>query len=228
VTPALRLAVCALALLAGCAAVRRLTGPPARARVHVLSLQQVQSGDQITHLASALEDQDGCYRAEGDVARAELKVWTRPELDPAALVRVVEAHGVRGLPAAGQGSYLPPRGYPAGADARLLTATGRDIPDLAVHAVPGKVTVFDFYADWCGPCRLVDKQLIRILSTRNDVAVRKLNIVSFATPAAGRWVSTGIPFLVIYGRSGKQLFQMTGSDPDAIAVALGRATLRRD
>ena len=202
-----------LALTAGCAAIRRLGSPPADARVVVVSMQDVAAGDVLELVAEELEDEDGIHQAEGDVVRAELKLWTRPDLPPEAIVHALAARGLQGVPTAGQGRYRPPRGYPATADARILTLRGSDIPDLAPHAVPGKVTVFDFYADWCGPCVKLDQHFIRILSARTDVAVRKLNIVNFDSALAARWVRGGIPFVVVYGRSGKKIIELRGNDP---------------
>jgi len=215
-------------LAVGCAAIRRLGGPPPDARVHVVSMQDLVAGDVLELIADELEDEEGFHKAQYNLVRAELEVWTRPELGPEAVVRALAQRGLQGVPAPGQGSYRPPRGYPVGSDARILTLRGHDIPDLARHAVPGKVTVFDFYADWCGPCRALDGHFIRILTARPDVAVRKLNIVDFQSPLAARWIRGGIPFVVVYNRAGTKVVELSGSDPARIAIALGRATISKE
>ena len=49
-------------------------------------------------------------------------------------------------------TFDPLPSLPADADLIELSKEGEDVPELERHAVPGKVTVFDFYAVWCAPC----------------------------------------------------------------------------
>ncbi len=81
---------------------------------------------------------------------------------------------------------LPP--LPPGADLVELSRQGEDVPALEAHAVKGKVTVFDFYAVWCAPCRKIDAHVFALLGKRGDLAVRKLNVVSWDTPLAARYL----------------------------------------
>jgi thiol-disulfide isomerase/thioredoxin len=213
---------------AGCASLRHLQPPPADARHHVISLRDVSNGDVLVRAAAALEDEAGVHRADADLVHAEINVWTRAEVEPGPLVHKLAEHRLDAVPAAGQGSYRPPPGYAPSCDARILTSTGEDVEDLSVHAVAGKVTVFDFYADWCGPCRLLDKQLRAIAAVRTDVAVRKLNIVDFNSLLAARWVHNAIPLLMVYDRGGKKIAEIRGANPQAIVVAIGKATRSKD
>jgi thiol-disulfide isomerase/thioredoxin len=117
---------------------------------------------------------------------------------------------------------------PDGADYRRIVEAGQDVPSLEPHVVRGKVTIFDFYADWCGPCRRVDEHVFAMLKTRTDVAYRKLNIVSWETPLARHYLSgvPSLPFVVVYGKDGKPAGKMAGLDlgelDRAIAVGSGR------
>jgi len=116
---------------------------------------------------------------------------------------------------------------PADADFALLSKAGEDVPDLAAHVVPGKVTVFDFYADWCAPCRKIDRHLHGVLQERKDVAVRKLNMVTWETPLAKRYLAnaTSMPVVTVYGRRGKLVATIVGFDLAALdkAIATGAA-----
>ena len=55
--------------------------------------------------------------------------------------------------------FAPPLTPPPGADVRPLVEEGQDLAALEPHLVKGKVTVFDFHATWCPPCRKVDQHL---------------------------------------------------------------------
>lgn len=120
---------------------------------------------------------------------------------------------------------VPPPEPPAGADFARLADAGQDVPSLDSHAVPGKVTIFDFYADWCGPCRQVDEHVFALLAKRSDVAYRKLNVVSWETPLAKRYLANvpSLPYVVVYGRDGKRAGTMSGLKLDELdrAIALG-------
>jgi thiol-disulfide isomerase/thioredoxin len=118
---------------------------------------------------------------------------------------------------------VPP--LPAGADLVELSNEGEDVPDLAPHAVKGKVTLFDFYAVWCAPCRKIDVHVAGLLANRTDLAVRKLNVVSWDTPLAARYLkdTPTLPFLVVYGKDGRRAGVVEGLDLQALDRAIEQA-----
>jgi len=115
-----------------------------------------------------------------------------------------------------------------GADLVKLSHQGEDVPELAPHAVPGKVTVFDFYADWCPPCRKVDAHMFSLLNARADIAYRKLNVVSWDSPLARRHLGQveNLPYLVVYGKDGKLVRTVKGFDLAALDAALAEGGAR--
>lgn len=115
-----------------------------------------------------------------------------------------------------------------GADLRFLSTMGEDVPVLEPHAVPGKVTVFDFYAPWCAACRDVDAWAYDLLNRRDDVALRKLNAMSWESPLARRWlgsVST-LPFVVVFGKDGRRVREVSGLDLAALEAAVAEGAAR--
>lgn len=109
--------------------------------------------------------------------------------------------------------FSPPKKPPPEADVIQLVQAGEDLEALEPHLVPGKFTVFDFHADWCTPCKKVSEFLFKLQETRADIAVRKLNLVSWESPLAERWLRDipELPFIVVYGPSGEKLASLHGA-----------------
>jgi thiol-disulfide isomerase/thioredoxin len=114
---------------------------------------------------------------------------------------------------------------PDGADVQRLVESGEDVPSLDPRAVRGKVTIFDFYADWCGPCRHVDDHVFDLLKSRTDIAYRKLNIVSWETPLAKHYLAKApsLPFVIVYGKDGKLVAAISGLDLNELDRSIARA-----
>ena len=82
--------------------------------------------------------------------------------------------------------------------------------ELGELLVPGKITVLDFYADWCGPCRKIAPHLEK-LSEDPQVVVRKIDIVNWKSPVARQWQLRSIPNMRVYDKSGKPVGKPTSS-----------------
>ena len=73
--------------------------------------------------------------------------------------------------------------------------------------------LLDFYADWCGPCRMVAPVLEEIAEERRDVLVGKIN-VDENPELAGRFGVFSIPTLVVL-KEGKETARSVGAKPKA-------------
>jgi thiol-disulfide isomerase/thioredoxin len=123
-------------------------------------------------------------------------------------------------------TFEPLPKLPEGADVKWLSRAGEDVPNLDAHAVKGKVTVFDFYAEWCAACRKVDGHVYKMIASGNrSLAYRKMNLVEWESPLAERYVKEvpSLPFVVIYGRDGKRFTALHGADLAALDKALTEA-----
>jgi thiol-disulfide isomerase/thioredoxin len=122
--------------------------------------------------------------------------------------------------------FSPPKQPPKTADIVQLVSDGSDLPALEPHLVANKVTVFDFHATWCPPCRKVDEHLYPVLAQRSDLAVRKIDIGSWDTPVAERWLQEvpELPYLVIYDKQGKRVAAISGAKLDELDRALAEAS----
>lgn len=81
-----------------------------------------------------------------------------------------------------------------------------------------KTVLLDFFAVWCGPCRMVAPILEEIAEEREDVKVCKID-VDQAMDLAAQFRVVSIPTLVVL-RDGKVISQSVGAMPKAEILAL--------
>jgi copper chaperone CopZ/thiol-disulfide isomerase/thioredoxin len=175
-------------------------------RTQVFSIQGADCGQCGDEIKDELKKVKGVKKAEFDIHKVELTVRLADAVRDEDVVAAVERAGMKAVPGPGQGSYLPQATYPEGSDVAVLTRDGSAVGPLDKLRVPGKYTVFDVYADWCGPCRTVDERLRELIQARKDLAVRKLNVVDFDTPLARDLGARfeALPYLVVFSPSGKR------------------------
>ena len=78
--------------------------------------------------------------------------------------------------------------------------------------------LLDFYADWCGPCKMIAPIISEIADERTDVTVGKINIDE-ASDLAREYKIYSIPTLVVL-KDGKEVRRATGARPKADILAL--------
>lgn len=71
-----------------------------------------------------------------------------------------------------------------------------------------KPVLLDFYADWCGPCRMVSPIVSEIANERSDVKVGKIN-VDEQPELAAQFQVMSIPMLAVI-KNGKLENQVVG------------------
>ena len=84
----------------------------------------------------------------------------------------------------------------------------------------GKTVLLDFYADWCGPCRMLSPVLEEISVEHPELTVGKVNVDEEGALAMQFGISS-IPFVALL-RDGKVLASAMGFRPkQALLDALG-------
>jgi len=86
------------------------------------------------------------------------------------------------------------------------------------------VTLVDFYADWCGPCRIMTPHLEAVAKEmEGKVTIVKID-VDKAQQVSSTYQITSIPTLVLF-KDGKQVDTMVGvRDAKAIKEFVGKAS----
>ena len=100
----------------------------------------------------------------------------------------------------------------------VIKLTKENFVDEVMQA--GNPVLIDFYADWCGPCKMLAPTIDALARTRDDIKVCKVNVDEQPELATTFEISV-IPTLVAM-RDGGVLAKRTGVMPkDAILKMLG-------
>ena len=81
-----------------------------------------------------------------------------------------------------------------------------------------KPVLMDFWASWCGPCRMVGPVVEEISRERSDIKVCKVN-VDEQPELAGQFGVMSIPTLVVM-KNGKIVNQSIGAKPKNAILAM--------
>ena len=99
--------------------------------------------------------------------------------------------------------------------------------DVAKVVVPGKVTVLDLYAEWCGPCKVLEARMQHYMQTNSDIALRRVDIGHWDNEAAKQatreFRAEGLPYIRVYDRQGKFVAEVTGGSWDQVIGAIEKA-----
>ena len=87
-----------------------------------------------------------------------------------------------------------------------------ELIDIADFMPAGHVTVIDFYADWCGACKIAEEKLVAGIEQEPRIVVRKVNIDDDTSPVAKHYDVGALPHLRVYDRHGQLAYVLVGND----------------
>jgi thiol-disulfide isomerase/thioredoxin len=95
--------------------------------------------------------------------------------------------------------------------------------DINQHLALANVTVIDFYADWCGPCRRLSPSLEQMARSDPEIALRKIDIVNWKTAVVQQFNIHSIPQVNVYDRSGRLVGTVLGGDFEKVKSYVAQA-----
>jgi copper chaperone CopZ len=109
----------------------------------------------------------------------------------------------------------------------IKSATDGARIDLKTVVVPGKVTVLDYWAEWCSPCHLLDARLQHLVKANPDIAVRRVNVGKWDNDAARQATREfrleALPYVRVYDAKGKFVGAVTGGSWDDVLKTIEKA-----
>ena len=97
-----------------------------------------------------------------------------------------------------------------------ITVTSENFQDVVMNS--DKPVLLDFWAPWCGPCRMVGPIIDEIAGERSDIIVCKVNVDEQVALAQQFRVMT-IPTLMVI-KNGQVVHQSAGARPKAQILEL--------
>lgn len=112
----------------------------------------------------------------------------------------------------------------------IVSFDGKTKVDIGKALGSGKVTVVDYWAEWCSPCHFLDARLQHLLKGNPRVAVRRIDVGKWDNAAAKQATSEfrleALPYVRVYDARGKFVGAVTGGSWDQFLKVLEKAQSR--
>lgn len=94
------------------------------------------------------------------------------------------------------------------------------LSEIEAHISSGKPVAIDFYATWCGPCRVISPRFEKLSETYPSITFIKVD-VDQASEIAVKMEITAMPTFIFF-KGGKKVSTVVGADPGQVEAALAK------
>ncbi|HVT44979.1 MAG TPA: thioredoxin domain-containing protein [Thermoanaerobaculia bacterium] len=169
----------------------------------------------------------GVEKAELDWQAGRAKVVLVDGFEKAKLKKAIDGIGFEAVFAGEQRPDLQPLPEEVRARLDIVAFTDGSRIDLRKILVPGKVTILDYYADWCSPCHLLDIRLQHLLDSNSGLAVRRIDVGTWDNDAARQATREfrleALPYVRVYDVKGRFVGAVTGGSWEKIVKLVAKA-----
>ena len=156
------------------------------------------------------------FDKQGRVLKVEKDKPVRlAKLDPQFVAAVEAADKAAAERAADDDAARAKAAAPQIEKTRIISNGGQQV-DLPSLLAEGKVTIVDFYAEWCGPCRRLGPRLEQLTQDEPDVVLLKIDIENWSTPVVQQFGIRSVPNVRVFDRTGKQRGDATSEFSDVL------------
>jgi copper chaperone CopZ len=176
-------------------------------------------------IVKALKGVSGVTAASVDAKAKTATVDVPSGFDREKLRAALDAAGFEAVFAGEKPRDIEPLPAAVIASLDIVSYTDGRRVDLGRIVAPAKVTVVDFYADWCGPCHVLEVRLQHLMQGRSGLAVRRVNIGKWDNDAAKQVTelhAEALPYLRVYDKRGKFVTAVTGGMWDEVLAAIAK------
>ena len=193
--------------------------------VRVFAVMGMNCDDCANKATDILIKVSGVRQASVDFSAKQARVESNPEVSRDALRAALASIGFEAV-FPGETIQLPLTSEEkASLDIRVISHGER--VDLESHLSVGRITIVDYYADWCGPCHILSPKLEHLLLKYENLALRKVDIHDWKSDAAKQATHefrlTGLPYVRVYDTKGEFVGAVVGNHADQVEALVRKA-----
>jgi thiol-disulfide isomerase/thioredoxin len=143
----------------------------------------------------------GVQHATVDWKKEEAEVEATPGFEKEKLRAALDSLGFVAVFPGETAKGFEPLAPPELAKLDIRNVNGKSPVDESALSVPGKTTLIDYYADWCGPCKTLELRLQHYMAIHPEIALRRVDIGKWDNKAARQITkqgATGLPYVRVY------------------------------